>query len=595
MKAGRRWWPPSPASTAISLTAAGALVLMALMGNLPIPNGPDMDSDGISDNFQKVDAVKDIVKDGEGWRVETVGYASETDLPFVLFAGSLLTVVIPLGAAFWLWDRPRRVMKVSIWREEGRMHDIVRRLSAFLEINPSLPFAVRLTRTSLPVQDQPMLGEVAWTPFTEGRPFSEIYGQFKERWSLRSPTIGRALEGLRSAENEPTQTEVTLSARALVTRLSEESKAMMEEYSRSLAGPATALFGIGVLLPILLATMIPVTGITGKTALMVGFVLWVIIPLSIILLGNSLVLKRPSLGTDHMPAVRHRTAPGPVDIFLMTLGTVMISLFFFVAFSKVEIPITLPGSGKGSLSILLVLLGVSSSISGLFGWLSQGPKEAQERYSDVRKRAPGILRDMASAIQEGLSFESGLRRTLSRRVVEKDRSYRLLPGHSSREAGMPEPLVSYLESAEEFSRAGRGPGGKAVRAFSKHIQELMDLDGDLSSRVRSAVGQMEVTASIFAPLMIGASAGIFDLMGSVQGDIPDGMLFGGSGGGSMQPWHFLLMSGGYLLMLSIATTLTIYRLEKGVTGGGWHRVPRRLVQSSLAFSLGVVASSYLIG
>lgn len=174
-------------------------------------------------------------------------------------------------------------------------------------------------------------------------------------------------------------------------------------------------------------------------------------------------------------------------------------------------------------------------------------------------------------------------------------SMRLLPGATPREAGLPEPLVTYIESAEEFSRAGKGPGGKAVRAFSRHVQELMDLDRDLSSRVRSAVGQMEVTSSIFAPLMIGASAGIFRLMGSVQGEVQSGMLFGGGGQNGIEPWNFLLLSAGYLLILSIATTLTIHRLEKGTDKGGWHKVPKRLLQSSAAFSLGVVASSMMVG
>jgi hypothetical protein len=169
-----------------------------------------------------------------------------------------------------------------------------------------------------------------------------------------------------------------------------------------------------------------------------------------------------------------------------------------------------------------------------------------------------------------------------------------MPGETLEEMEYPEPLSSFLESAREFSRAGKGAGGRAVRAFSRHIKELQDLERDLSSRVRSAVGQMEVTASIFAPLMIGISAGIFTLMDSISSEVPDGMLFGGASSSTVGPWQFLLLAGGYLLMLSIATTLTIFRLERGRTDGGWHRVPRRLVQSSLAFTAGTILSSILM-
>ncbi|MGA1866306.1 MAG: hypothetical protein ACMUFK_02430 [Thermoplasmatota archaeon] len=596
MRTGGREWTRSPPLAAAVLIVAGTVVLLSLLYNLPVPNGPDKDSDGISDNFQNIAAVQDIVKDGEGWRVETVGYTSEIDLTFVMFTGGLLTIVIPVGVALWLHDRSRRSVRVSRWREEGRMHDIVRRLSAFLEINPSLPSAVRLTRTSLPEVDQPMLGELAWAPFTRGRPFNEVYEEFKEEWSERSSLIGRALDSLGSIENEASRNEVALSARALVTRLSEESKTMMEEYSRSLAGPSTALFGIGVLLPILLATMIPVAGITGRTALIIGFVLWVVLPLGIVLLGNSLVLKRPPLGAEHPTAATRRGSfPKPLDVLLMAAGAVLLILSVLVVVTGVELPLTLPGSGRESLFILLMLMGISALLSGVIGWMSRGPKEAGERFSAVRKRSPVVLRDISSWVMEGRSFESALKRSLSKRAVETDKSYRLLPGHSSGETGLPEPLLSYLGSAREFSRAGGATGGRAIRAFSKHIQELLYLEGDMSARVRSAVGQMEVTSSIFAPIMIGASAGIFNLMGSVQGEIPEGMIFGGCARGTLEPWHFLLISGGYLLMLSITTTLTIYRLENGTIGGGWHRVPRRMIQSSLAFSFGVLASSYLIG
>ena len=48
----------------------------------------------------------------------------------------------------------------------------------------------------------------------------------------------------------------------------------MARYLQSLQGPTTALFAIGVLLPVLLATMIPISGIGGSTVYMLGFLLW---------------------------------------------------------------------------------------------------------------------------------------------------------------------------------------------------------------------------------------------------------------------------------------------------------------------------------
>ncbi|MGA1793649.1 MAG: hypothetical protein ACMUHM_06840 [Thermoplasmatota archaeon] len=595
MKDHRRQNGISPALAAAFLTIIGTSILMMLVYNLPVPNGPDMDQDGISDNFQSVHPVSDIVKDGDGWRVETVGYTSSLDIPFLVFSGSILVVLLPSGGAFWIWDRPRRVLRKERWKEEGRMHDVVRRLSAFLEINPSLPAAVRMARTSLPLNEQYVLGGLTWGPFTEGRPFDEKFEEFREEWSSRSPVIGRALGSLISAEREASRAEVVVSARSLVSRLSEESKAMMETYSRSLAGPSTALFGMGVLLPILLATMIPVAGISGRTAVLIGFFLWFILPCSIMVMGSSLVMKRPSLGSGNRLKAAKWSPPGAFDLIIITLGLAVMIAACLLVLRRLELPAPVQFVDSSSASVLLGMCGVSALLAGLIGWLTRGSYRAGKEHEEVRKGSPVFLRELSSSLLEGRSFEFALKRALSKTKAGAISAIKLLPGATPVEANIPEPLVTYLESAEEFSRAGKGPGGKAVRAFSRHVDEMLDLERDLSSRVRSAVGQMEVTASIFAPLMIGASAGIFRLIGSVQEGTPDGMLFGGGARSGMEPWNFLLLSAGYLLIMSMVTTLTIHRLEKGATDGGWHKVPKRLVQSSLTFSLGVVTSSIVIG
>jgi hypothetical protein len=105
---------------------------------------------------------------------------------------------------------------------------------------------------------------------------------------------------------------------------------------------------------------------------------------------------------------------------------------------------------------------------------------------------------------------------------------------------------------------------------------------------------MEVTSSLFAPVMIGSSAGIFSLMESTGSSVSGGMMMGGAAdGGAISAFHFILMTGGYLIFLSISTTLTLHRLETGMTSGGWYKVPKRIVQASVAFTIGVCTSMIL--
>jgi hypothetical protein len=586
----------SPGATAIILMVLGSLGFIMLLNNLPFPNGDDVNGDGISDNFQKIHPVEDVIKDGDEWRIETVGHTSDPDITFLLFSGSILIIFLPTGIALWQWNGPRREERIRKWKEEGKMHDSVRRIAAFLEINPSLSSAIKLTRTSLSERDQVQLGGLVWAPITESRSFDDIYSEFSSNWSERSPIIGDAFTGLSSAEKESGRTEIMLSARSVVERLSDGSRSLMEAYSRSLTGPSTALFGLGVLLPILLATMIPVAGISGRTAILIGTILWFILPAGILLIGSRLVLKRPSLGTMDLPSNNKTHKPKTTDIFILILGSLFLIVTIHLTFvGQVPEVFGRIGLDVRSMMVLTSLLCLSFLSAGFITIAARGQEIGENNFADVRSRSPKFLRDISSSVREGHSFEHALKRSLMTSEIRKGCRDSLMPGETISKAGFPEPLSSYLESANEFSKAGKGPGGKAIRAFSRHIHELLVLEKDLSSRVRNAVGQMEVTASIFAPLMIGISAGIFTLMDSVGGDVPEGMLFSSNSSSTMEPAHFLLMASGYLFMLSIVTTLTIYRLENGRTGGGWHRVPKRLMQSSLAFSLGVVGSSLLMG
>jgi hypothetical protein len=125
---------------------------------------------------------------------------------------------------------------------------------------------------------------------------------------------------------------------------------------------------------------------------------------------------------------------------------------------------------------------------------------------------------------------------------------------------------------------------------------MVQLKDEMSGKVRETIGQMETTSSIFAPVMIGASVGIFKIMEQSTGDLSGGELIGASiGGDGIPSWAFIVISGVYLLLLSISTTITFHRVENGMPRGGWEKVPKRVLQSSLAFTGGILLSVFLLG
>ena len=132
------------------------------------------------------------------------------------------------------------------------------------------------------------------------------------------------------------------------------------------------------------------------------------------------------------------------------------------------------------------------------------------------------------------------------------------------------------------------------------MRDMLGLENEMENRVKGAVGQMELTAALFAPLMMGASVSIFMLMDRVS--MPDSnegvgsiLSISSTGGTAMNVSTFILLAGGYMILLALSTTVTMWRLRNGCESGGWGRVPARVAQSMTAFTLGVIGGITILG
>lgn len=590
-----------PITASITALVIGiAILVISLDPGLNPVGGGDLDGDSISDMYQRVDPVVEIGMDGSGDLVEErVGYTSSPDLPVIVFSASLFLIVIPAAAYLYFWNIPRLRDERRRSRKTGIMHDSVRRMASFLEINPSLFYSIKCTTASQEAGDRHVLNALLWESRCGGRPFDRVYADFTERCGRDDPLIGKTLTDLANAEGEASREEVRRSARRSIVELTEDAGRKMTEYVESLKTPATALFAIGVLLPVLLSTMIPLAGIENTTAWMIGILLWVVIPGGIVMLGNSLVRRRPRFRSEH--GITNDTGwirriPG---ITLAVAG----SLFFILSLIWM-----IKGSGPAiSLSFLsrheLLILALIDSFAVMFcgiTWaFTAGLSGSIRTRQSFDEEVPQFLNVLGTGLMEGSSFEGALRKASS----SSKGTFRDLRGKLSDPRGMtgvtdemPRGLSGILSAAYHFSRTGSEAGGQAVRALSSHLRGMNNLDREMSRKIDGAVGQMEITSSILAPLMIGGSVSIFHLLDATG--MPGGgsmALMGMPASSSMSGSAFMVLTGGYLLLLSLATTVTLFRLRTGRDKGGWHRVPARIIQSAAAYSAGVVLSVLVIG
>lgn len=567
----------------------GFIFFLFLVLNQPVSHSPDTDGDGISDIFQDIEEHRELVLvDGE-WSDRIVGRSSEIELPSLLLAGSLLLFVIPSIVFVFIKSRPEREERTRVREEIGSMLDIVRRMASFLEIDPSLQEAVRKTQTSLSMKQQRILAPLLWEPMAEGRSFDHAYKDFSCRWEQRSPLIGRTLRSLGSASLEKDQEQISASVRKTMARFDKESREMITEYSRSLTAPSTGLFAIGVLLPLMLSTMIPLMGLSGSSMIMMFFLLWMIVPFGILFYGRSLVERRPMVRDQPFETFSKKgiSSTGLVSLilglFLLFMSLLvergMVSFGFLKSISMDEMSITVLG----------VLLSFSFLSAGSISLLiSEEDRNDIERDSISSYR---LLRNLGTHLEERRSFESAYLRSL--KAQDEINLPEPLPGDIDHISNLRPPFNELLGSATHFSRAGPIVGGRAVKALAGHLEEMHALEQDLASRIRSSIGQMGVTSTVFAPLMMGSSVGMFGLMD--RSTSSSGGYLTSSMGSSMEMHQFLILSAGYLIMLSITTSLTLHRLERGSRKGGWDRVPKALILSSMSFSTSTIISTILIG
>ncbi|MFW3145964.1 MAG: hypothetical protein ACMUIE_04045 [Thermoplasmatota archaeon] len=575
----------------------GGLIFLGLLFGARIGMLQDVDKDGISDIFQKVQAHGELFEEEGEWRWVTTHHTSELNMPVVVLLGLLLLTFLPSAVHLYLWYRPVK-MKISQRREEeGMMHDQVRRMAAFLEVNPSLQNAVRATQVSLPDGEQRILGPLIWSPFTTGAPFSEVFTEYTADWRSRSAHIGEALSSLGASVSEKDSEKVSISARRTINTFDKATRDRIREYSRSLGGPTTALFAVGVMLPLMLAILIPLMGLSASRTIMIGALLWVVIPMGIISYGNSLVGRRPLRRHDQGGRVPFSFTFVPLYLLEMLGGILILTAVllggpesFFRSISNM-LPLD-----PVSLRFLAGFVGASLMVASVIGSLTHGEGGMMTRDRELRSRAPRAAGIIGMHVQDGLSFPAALRRVASSAEGDELRMPPYLPGDMGYIDMLPPHLADTLRSAEQFSRSGPEAGGRAIKALSSHLEELNRMEIDLGSRIRASIGQMGMTASLFAPLMVGSSVGIFSLLERSGSNLSStSYLAGGAAVGGMELHHFLLLSSGYLAALVVSTTITLHRLENGTSGGGWYKVPGRLVISSLSFAAAAVLSSILVG
>lgn len=206
-------------------------------------------------------------------------------------------IIVGLYFFYSVYTYPLKAVKDEQKKALGYIPEIVSYLIMSLKLTPNLEKAIEFTaengKGKIAYDFKRMLWEV------ELGLYNNIYeglDVIAYRWGKYSPEFKRALMRIRASVLEDNEQKRHFALDKAMEELLEAVKEKMEAYARGLKQPATTLFYIGVLLPIILIIMIPLTaagGLPFGQPLFIAFIYNFLIPFVFYMYAKRLLIQRP--------------------------------------------------------------------------------------------------------------------------------------------------------------------------------------------------------------------------------------------------------------------------------------------------------------
>ncbi len=216
-------------------------------------------------------------------------------VPLYIFAPLLILV---LGATYYVQNYPLGQVKNEQVKALTHVPEIIGYMIMSLKLVPNLERAIEFSadhgRGRIAEEFRKMLWDVQIGVY---RTLSEALDALAYRWGKFSSEFKSALMRVRGSVIEDTEAKRYLLLDKTMEEILDSVKTKMEQYARGLSQPATTLFYIGVLLPLILIIILPVGSTFSGAALADPIVMVLIynigIPLIAFLFAYSLIKQRP--------------------------------------------------------------------------------------------------------------------------------------------------------------------------------------------------------------------------------------------------------------------------------------------------------------
>lgn len=453
-----------------------------------------------------------------------VGSAASLAVVCVLFGTSAATLALiplalcPIMAREWLLGYPSKAAKRRCERILRSSVGTVNIMVMSLRHEPSMPEAMALASKGT--------GEFARE--VEKGIWAVImgkYASFEEALLGIGNPCGSANDHLKTALNsmvtacrESTDDGRRRALDRANSAVVSGAKQRIEEYALSLSMPSMLIFGLGILLPLMVGSFLPmlswniwsVEGMSAEPASHPGISTEMILVMNVLFPGVAAFVA--SSAVSGHPLERPTGQPGRPRRRQLAAGLVVASASVICS----AMAWWFAGPPHGPMLALLagtIPLGVWMMVLG-----SRAGLYAKEHLDDVLFRTGARMLD-------GENFESSLRGATS--DIEGQRSSamgRLVGQIALSPVGRGFEGVGFNDNELEGLRISRqaaakdelGAGALAMDVAT-YMKDLRELENSLKTRLKPTISMMKTTALILAPIVLGVTYAIYLTLGSMMG------------------------------------------------------------------------------
>jgi len=440
---------------------------------------------------------------------------------------ALPLILFPIIVASHFSNRPARCARAEEADLLRHGPDAIGSMMMSMGLSPSLESAVVFSASVNHDALGRRLADAAWSVLVRTSPdMQTALLDLASSLSQANDGLRQALHLLLASTYEPTKEgaqRILDKANDLVLTAFRDTA---ERYIASLSAPVMVLFSLGILLPVMmfsvvpllsLSSALPVGGTSGVPSSSfpvgaLGFLLVVVVPLATLFYSRSVLGRNPIAAPPPLKLGTDRTSRLFLCVWLTSLG-------LLIAFG---FPLRSPYA-------FLLLAGLPPCIFLVRRTLSE-----HRRASSARKEegcfitglyqlgnrlstGAGLERSLreASASSQGDAFSRWADKVLMQAKLGKRGVHELLLSDPELERINPVVAGAYSTMAKCALRDPLSSGQVTV-GLAKNLSDVRALETTTEEKLRGVVDMMRATSLMFAPIVLGITGGLFSLTGIVD-------------------------------------------------------------------------------